>query len=145
MPEALLSISEVAQAAGLKSSALRYYEKAGLIEPAARVGRRRHYDPAILQRLATIHLLQEVGFTIGEIGHLFGGGGGRESWRVVAEGKLKEIDAHLDLVNATRELLEAALQCGCSGLDTCGFVSRRRGPHRRLLEHVTLRMRPPTG
>ena len=138
-----LSITEVAKASGLQSSALRYYEKAGLIASETRLGGRRHYDPSVLQRLATISLLQEIGFTIAEMGELFRRGGGSRSWRPLAEQKLDEVDAHLERVSAARELLVSALECGCSGLDTCDLVSRRRGNHERAVQTLTLRMGPP--
>ena len=41
--EGLLSITEVGEATGLQSSALRYYEREGLIEPAGRASGRRLY------------------------------------------------------------------------------------------------------
>lgn len=141
MGQQLLSISEVAKATGLQSSALRYYESAGLISPAARVGGRRHYRPEVVQRLAVIALLQEVGFTIGEIAELVGDEGPRD-WRPLARTKLDEIDAHLERVRAARELLTAALECRCSGLDSCDLVRDRRGRHRRATKTIPLRMGP---
>jgi DNA-binding transcriptional MerR regulator len=137
----LLSISEVGEATGLQSSALRYYEKAGLIRPAARAGGRRQYDPSVLQRLAAIALLQEAGFTIAEVGRLLGSGGSHEGLRSMIEQKITEIDAHVALVAAARELLVSALRCDCSGIDTCELVSARRGRHRRVLQSVSPRTR----
>ncbi|WP_335972615.1 MerR family transcriptional regulator [Streptomyces sp. CA2R106] len=52
MPRRLYSISEVARAFGVSVPTLRYYEECGLIRPAARRGRVRHYDRAALERLA---------------------------------------------------------------------------------------------
>jgi DNA-binding transcriptional MerR regulator len=143
MTQELLSISQVGEATGLQSSALRYYEKAGLISPKARVGGRRHYDASVLQRLAVILLLQEVGFTIGEIGELIQRKGRRQLWRRLAEGKVDEIDAHLHRVQAARGLLTAALECGCSGLESCDLVKERRGRHRKTVQTLMLRMGPP--
>ena len=139
----LLSISEVGEATGLQSSALRYYEKAGLITPEARLGGRRHYAPTVLQRLAVIALLQEVGFTIGEIAELIERKGRRERWRSLAMNKLEEIDAHLERVKAARDLLMAAVECGCSGLESCDLVKERRGRHRKAVQTLALRMGPP--
>ncbi|MGH2747167.1 MAG: MerR family transcriptional regulator [Actinomycetota bacterium] len=139
----LLSISEVGGATGLQSSALRYYEKAGLIEPQGRVGGRRHYSPSVLQRLAVIALLQEVGFTISEISDLMGRKGRRREWRSLAQRKLQEIDEHLERVSAARELVIAALACECSSLESCDLVKERRGRHRRAVQTLALRMGPP--
>ena len=136
----LLSITEVGEATGLQSSALRYYEKAGLIKPAARSGGRRQYEPAVLQRLAVVALFQEVGFTIAEISELFNRGGKRQRWRSLAGEKLVEIDTHLERVAAARELLTSALDCGCSSLEQCDLVASRRGRHRKVAQTLTLRM-----
>ena len=139
----VLSISEVVEATGLQSSALRYYEKVGLIRPSGRAGGRRQYQPEVLQRLAVVTLLQEVGFTIREISELVDRGT-RATWRSLAQRKLEEIDAHLERVTAARELLSAALRCECSSLESCDMVTARRGPHRKATQTLTLRMGPPS-
>lgn len=143
--ERLLSITEVGESTGLQSSALRYYEREGLIKPAGRESGRRLFDKSVLQKLAVVALLQEVGFTIAEISALFERRGKQTRWRSQAEAKLDEIDAHLERVRAARELLAAALQCGCSSLESCDVVSARRGPHRRATQTLTLRMGRPSG
>lgn len=140
----LLSITQVGEATGLPSSALRYYEKAGLIKPAGRAGGRRQYKTAILQRLAVVALLQEVGFTIGEISELVNRRSKRQRWQSLAEDKLDEIDTHLERVAAARELLISALDCGCSSLERCDLVTSRRGRHRKVAQTLTLRMGPPS-
>lgn len=140
----LLSIGEVGEATGLQSSALRYYEKAGLVRPAARAGGRRQYDPSVLQRLAAIALLQEAGFTIAEVRQLLGSGSSQQRLRSMAEQKVREIDAHVARVAAARELLVSALRCDCSGIDTCELVSARRGRHQKVLQSFSLRTRAPS-
>lgn len=140
----LLSITDVGAATGLKSSALRYYEQAGLIESTARVGGRRHYEPSVLQRLAIVLLLQEVGFTIGEIAELVDRSGKGVGWRSLANAKLQEIDTHLERVFAARELLTAVLECGCTGIESCDFIQQRRDRHRKAVQTLTLQMGPPT-
>jgi DNA-binding transcriptional MerR regulator len=136
----LLSISEVAEATGLQSSALRYYEKVGLLVPAARAGGRRHYHPSVLQRLAAIALFQEVGFTIAEVRQLLGGRPSQKKWRSMAKKKLDEIDAHSARVGVARALLVSALDCDCRGLETCGLVSERRGRHRQVVQRISPRI-----
>ncbi|HWC14218.1 MAG TPA: MerR family transcriptional regulator [Actinomycetota bacterium] len=140
----LLSITEVGEATGLPSSALRYYEKAGLIRSSGRAGGRRQFDTGVLQRLAVVALLQEVGFTIAEIGVLVNGRGKRETWHSLAEAKLDEIDSHLQRVTAARELLVASLECGCSSVESCDLVASRRGRHRQVAETLTFRTRSST-
>src|SRR6267143_2978059 len=61
-----LSIGEVAREAGLSASALRYYEKAGLLPAPPRRSRQRRYNEAVFGRIYLIRLALEAGFTIGE-------------------------------------------------------------------------------
>lgn len=136
----LLSITEVGEATGLRSSALRYYEKAGLIEAKERVGGRRHFDPLVLQRLALIALLQEAGFTIAEISEIFGDRSPRGRWRSLAEQKLEAIDAHLERVVAARDLLTSALACECSAFENCDLVGAHSGVHRKAVQTLPLRV-----
>lgn len=116
----MLSISEVAARTGLRPSALRYYEEAGLVTPAARVSGRRHYDDGVLDRLRVIACAQEAGFTIAEIGELLSGEDEPPArWRALAERKLLEVDALIHKAQAARRLLAASLRCNCVTLDQC--------------------------
>ena len=63
----LVDIGKVAQRTGLAPSALRFYERRGLIQSCARRGLRRLYDEVALDRLALIVSAQRVGFTLAEI------------------------------------------------------------------------------
>jgi MerR family transcriptional regulator, redox-sensitive transcriptional activator SoxR len=131
-----LSIGDVAAASGLRPSALRYYEEAGLISPAGRRGGRRIYRPDVLSRLALVALAQEVGFTVREIATLLGGHvNDKERWREMAERKLGEIDLQMERLQAMKRLLRAAAACECSGVDACEVIEeaaeRRRSAGER--------------
>ncbi len=122
----MLSISEVGARTGLRPSALRYYEDAGLGVPAARISGRRHYDEGILDRLRVIACAQEAGFTIAEVRELLAGEEEPPSrWRALAERKLVEVDALIAKAQATRRLLEESLRCNCVSLDQCDTVLGR--------------------
>ena len=119
----MLSIGEVSQISGLRPSALRYYEDAGLISPVARISGRRHYEASVLRRLQVIACAQDAGFTIAEVRQLLGGekdspGG----WRMLAERKLREVDAVIEKAQATRRLLEDSLGCDCVAIEDCATV-----------------------
>ena len=84
-----LGIGEVARRAGLKASALRYYEAEGLIPRAPQRSGRRVYDESILDRLRIIQLAKSAGFTMAEIKRLLSGFSRRtapgQRWRALAE------------------------------------------------------------
>jgi DNA-binding transcriptional MerR regulator len=134
--ETTLSIGDVASTSGLRPSALRYYEEAGLITPAGRRGGRRVYRPDVVSRLALVALAREVGFTIPEIAALLRGHGNhKERFREMAERKLDEIDLQMERLQAMKRLLRAAAACECSGVDACdvieGAAERRRSARER--------------
>jgi MerR family redox-sensitive transcriptional activator SoxR len=118
-----LSISDVAAASGLRPSALRYYEEAGLISPAGRRGGRRIYRPDVVSRLALVALAQDAGFTVAEIAALLRGhANGKERWRKLAERKLGEIELQIEKLQAMQRLLRAAAACECSRADACELI-----------------------
>jgi MerR family redox-sensitive transcriptional activator SoxR len=119
----MLSISEVSATTGLRPSALRYYEEAGLLRPVARVSGRRHYDDTVLERLTVIACAREAGFTIAEMRELLAGEDDPPAaWRALAERKLAEVDAVIRKAQATRRLLEESLRCNCVSLKDCTAV-----------------------
>lgn len=130
---ATLTIGEVAARTGLRTSALRYYEAAGVLPPAERVSGQRRYDETVLARLAVVRLAQDAGFSVAEIRALVAGfdeaGVDAERWRALAGRKLSEIDARIRHAQEMKHLLETSLDCGCLTLDACQLVLERSAPH----------------
>jgi MerR family transcriptional regulator, redox-sensitive transcriptional activator SoxR len=119
----LLTIGEVARRAGVRASAIRYYEEAGLLEEPERVGGKRRYDEEALRRLALIGGAKRAGFTLGEIRTLLhgfpAGTGAAQRWQALASEKLVEVDEAIAQLRQTKGLLEEALRCECASLDEC--------------------------
>ena len=63
----VLTVSEVADRSGFAASALRYYEREGLIEASRTSGGQRRYARSVLRRLAFIRAAGNVGLTLDEI------------------------------------------------------------------------------
>ena len=70
-----LDIREIADLSGISPSALRYYEKRGLIQPVGRNGLRRQYHENVLNKLQLITLGQAAGFSLDDIATMFGAKG----------------------------------------------------------------------
>lgn len=66
--DGLMSIGQVARAAGVAATTLRYYEREGVLTPSlrSRAGYRL-YDPQAVEQLDFIRSAQAVGFTLGDI------------------------------------------------------------------------------
>ncbi len=117
MPD--LSIGEVARRAGLRTSAIRYYEKVGLLPRAPRVSRQRRYEPQIIDRLAVVRFAQFVGLRLSEIKWLLNDVPGRpppERWRRLARQRLTQLDALMVEVGNIRNLLQMTLDNKCPKL-----------------------------
>jgi MerR family redox-sensitive transcriptional activator SoxR len=121
-----MSIGEVGRLAGLAPSAIRYYERLGLLPTPPRAGGKRRYDASVLEWLALIALAREGGFTMAEIKRLVTGfrPGTRPAarWEELATRKLVEIDAIVARAERMRAVLRIALDCGCLRLEDCGAL-----------------------
>jgi MerR family redox-sensitive transcriptional activator SoxR len=119
------TISEVARQIGLQPSAIRYYERIGLLPPAQRISGQRRYDSTILYRLAIVQRARQLGFTLEEIRQLFLGfrnvTRASERWQKLSQRKLAELDVLMDGIRTVRRLLKKMMQdCRCDTLDQCG-------------------------
>ena len=122
---AQLTISQVARQIPVRPSAIRYYERIGLLPPAERLSGQRRYDPTVLYRLAIIQRARQLGFTLSEIRHLFFGFRDitrpSERWRTLSQRKLAELDHLMDGIKAVRGVLKKLMtKCRCDTLDQCG-------------------------
>jgi MerR family transcriptional regulator, redox-sensitive transcriptional activator SoxR len=130
-----LGIQEVGRRARLASSALRYYEREGLLPRAHRRNGRRFYDEDVLERLAVIELAKRAGFTIAEIKRLFGGFDRRtppgERWRRLANDKFRELDERIAETQRMQALLRVIAGCECPTFEDCARALRASESGRR--------------
>lgn len=131
-----MKIGELARRAGLNASAIRYYEKMGLLAPPHRAGGQRRYPSDALDRALLIRFASDMGFTLGEI-KLFLSGlrdnvpvGPR--WKKLAHRKIGEVEENIKRSLLLKSLLEHLLHCRCASLQIC--VQRLSlSPNLRLL------------
>jgi DNA-binding transcriptional MerR regulator len=107
----LLDIAEVAKMSGLPASTLRFYEEKGLIESLGRRGLRRIFDPAVMERLSLIALARMAGFSLDEVGAMFGSGGNRPVDRDLLSAKADELGQRIRQLSALKRGLEHAAAC----------------------------------
>ena len=124
---AQLTISHVARQIRLRPSAIRYYERIGLLPPAERRSGQRRYESMVLYRLAIIQRARQLGFTLSEIRHLFFGFRDltrpSHRWRTLAQKKLAELDELTDAIKTVRGVLRKVMtKCRCDTLDQCGIA-----------------------
>jgi MerR family transcriptional regulator, redox-sensitive transcriptional activator SoxR len=127
MADAALSIGEVAAKAGVNVSAIRFYEREGLLPEADRVGGRRRFGEDAVRRLGIIDVAKQAGFSLDEVRALLaatdGGAPAHEQLRALAARKLPEVDALIERGEAMRGWLKLAGECDCETLEACALFS----------------------
>lgn len=122
-----MTIGGVAAKVDIRPSAIRYYERIGLLPKPQRTNGRRRYETHILQKLGIIQMAQQAGFTVSEMQtflHDFPVDTPPSiRWETLAYKKLTEIDALIRRANSMKAFLEQALQCRCANLDECITVT----------------------
>ena len=118
-----LNIGELAEKAGLRTSAIRFYESVGLLPKPPRRSGWQCYDPSILDRLQVIHAARDVGISVAEIRTLLDGFPKGETpskrWQKLAKRKLPELEATIQRTMALKYLIEAGIDCDCGDIALC--------------------------
>jgi MerR family transcriptional regulator, redox-sensitive transcriptional activator SoxR len=118
-----MKIGQVARAAGVKASAIRYYERLGVLPRPERANGQRRYPPDAHNRVLLIRFASEMGFTLGEIKTFLNGlqdaapVGSR--WKKLAIRKIVEVEAGIARARRLKALLEHLLDCRCASLEVC--------------------------
>jgi MerR family redox-sensitive transcriptional activator SoxR len=128
--EATLTIGQVARRAGMRASAIRYYESVGLLPEPPRERGQRRYGGDTLRRLEVIDVAKRAGFSLDEARVLLATGNGGPTaharLRELAERKLPEVDELIARAQAMRAWLLTARGCECETLDVCGLFDTER-------------------
>ena len=110
MTDRLLTIGEVGTRVGLATSAIRYYERRGLVSADTRVSGQRRYREDTVRRLVFIGMLQDAGLDLEEIDGVLHAGEVDE-WKAIARRRLVVLDAEIERLQRARSYLEGALLC----------------------------------
>jgi MerR family copper efflux transcriptional regulator len=113
----LMGIGAIAKRAGVGIDTVRYYERAGLLNPRQRLSSGyRRYSDAEVARLRFIRRAQALGFSLQEIQELLTLSSRRDVARVkrTAESKVQQIEARIAELQRVRDGL-ATLVAACPG------------------------------
>ena len=120
-----LTIGQLAQRAGLATSAIRFYERTGVLPEPARVSGQRRYGPDAVRRLEVLEVAKRAGFSLDEAKLLLqsadAGTPAFEAVRELAERKLPDIEALISRAQEMRTWMVAATDCSCTSLDVCAL------------------------
>jgi MerR family redox-sensitive transcriptional activator SoxR len=125
----LLTIGEVAVRTGLSTSALRFYEREGLLLQAERTsGGQRRYPREVLRRVAFVRVAQSVGLDLEQItGMLASLPQGRtptkQDWARLSRGWRPMLDERIAALERLRDQLSDCIGCGCLSLRACALYN----------------------
>lgn len=138
-----LTIGELSRRTGVATSALRYYEKEGLIEADRADSGHRRYTQATIRRVSFIKIAQEVGLTLHEIGDAMSSlpdnrTPNQQDWAKLSASWRPRLDAHIAMLERLRDRLDSCIGCGCLSLKRCSILNPgdeagERGPGPRYL------------
>ncbi|ROT33528.1 redox-sensitive transcriptional activator SoxR [Micromonospora sp. HM5-17] len=145
-----LTIGELAARSGVAPSALRYYERLGLIRAARTSGNQRRFDRAEVRRVSFIRIAQQVGVSLEEIRAALetlpeSRTPTKADWARLSRQWRHRLDEQIELLTRLRDRLSGCIGCGCLSLRACAIYNpddrlAAEGPGpRRLLPRRTPR------
>lgn len=127
MEDGELSIGEVAARSGISVSAIRYYERRGILPPPARESGQRRFAPDTVARLRIVAVAKRAGFSLEQVRLLLAsvekGAPAHESLRALAALELPAAEASIERAQARRDWLLAAGSCECESLSGCALFA----------------------
>ncbi|MEO3745283.1 redox-sensitive transcriptional activator SoxR [Plantactinospora sp. B5E13] len=139
-----LTIGELAARSGVATSALRYYERLGLIRAGRTSGNQRRFDRAEIRRVSFIRIAQQVGVSLDEIRTALATlpesrTPTKADWARLSTLWRSRLDAQIALLTGLRDRLSGCIGCGCLSLRSCALynpddqlAANGPGPHRLL-------------
>jgi MerR family redox-sensitive transcriptional activator SoxR len=122
----LLTVSEVAERSGFAPSAIRFYERTGLLAATRTGGNQRRFERNVLRRLAFVRAARNVGLTLDEVKaalDVLPGGRAptRSDWARLSKQWRARIEDQIAGLVALRDGLESCIGCGCLSLKRCAI------------------------
>jgi MerR family redox-sensitive transcriptional activator SoxR len=126
--ESQLTIGELSERSGVSASALRFYERQGLIAARRTDGNQRRYDRVTLRRIALVQAGKAAGVPLERIRAALdslpaGRSPTKRDWERLSRTWARELDERIELLQAIRDRLTTCIGCGCLSLRTCALLN----------------------
>ncbi len=121
-----LTIGQLAQRSGCTESALRFYERQGLVASTRTTGNQRRYQRGVLRRLAFLRAAQNVGLSLDEIRDVLATLPSNRTptqadWTRISAVWRQRLDDQMAALAALRDGLQSCIGCGCLSLKRCAL------------------------
>ena len=122
----LLTVGAVAERSGFAPSALRYYERLGLVESSRTAGGQRRYRRSVLRRLAFVRAARNIGLSLDEVSAALdtlpeGRTPTKADWARLSRSWRSRLDEQIAGLTALRDGLDSCIGCGCLSLRRCAI------------------------
>ncbi|GIE96568.1 redox-sensitive transcriptional activator SoxR [Paractinoplanes rishiriensis] len=123
-----LAIGDFAARSGVAPSALRFYEREGLIRSTRTGGNQRRYERSELRRVAFIKIAQQVGVSLDEIRSALAQlpenrTPTKADWARLSAHWRRNLDDRIALLERLRDQLTGCIGCGCLSLQRCHLIN----------------------
>ncbi|MEZ5294711.1 MAG: redox-sensitive transcriptional activator SoxR [Ilumatobacteraceae bacterium] len=120
------TIGEIAERSGVATSALRFYERHGLITADRNESGHRRYHAEVMRRVSFIRIAQRVGLSLTEIGDALASLPDERTptakdWDRLARAWRPRLDEQIAILTRMRDQLDECIGCGCLSLTSCGL------------------------
>lgn len=144
---AFLTIGDVSARSGVTASALRFYERRGLIRSTRSAGNQRLYHREMLRRISIIRVAQTLGLTLKEISEAMDElpdqrTPTKRDWEQLSKKWQRQLDERIAQMQRMRDKLSRCIGCGCLSLRSCALHNREdhiasdgSGPRFLLRDH----------
>src|SRR3954468_8696299 len=123
-----MTIGELSQRSGVSQSALRFYERQGLLAPERTDGNQRRYIPSTLRRVALIQAGKQAGIPLERIREALNmlpahKAPTKRDWERLSRSWARELDERIETLQAIRGRLTTCIGCRWPPLKTCGLLN----------------------
>ena len=123
-----LTIGELSERSGVSRSALRFYERQGLIEAQRTPGNQRRYPSATLRRVALVQAAKAAGIPLERVREALetlppDRVPRKRDWERLSSAWRRELDERIATLVAIRGRLTTCIGCGCLSLSTCALLN----------------------
>ena len=123
-----LTIGQLSARSGVSQSALRFYERKGLIAPYRSSGNQRRYPAVTLRRVALVQAGKTAGIPLERIRAALdtlpaGRTPTKRDWERLSRSWREELDARIATLEGIRGRLTGCIGCGCLSLRRCALLN----------------------
>ena len=124
----LLTIGQLAERAGVATSAIRFYEDRGLVHSTRTTGNQRRYQQSTLRRVSFIRAAQRVGLTLEEVAEALSTlpdnrTPTKADWHRISRDWKPRLEEQIRRIQLLERRLDSCIGCGCLSLKSCALMN----------------------